>query len=57
MADHHHRNTHWAYGRGRPQQTVNVRKITNWEDLDDEELAALAAADGKQADEDDGTRH
>jgi hypothetical protein len=46
-----------AYGYGRPQRTLNVRRITNWEDLDYSELAALAAADGKQADEDDGTRH
>jgi hypothetical protein len=45
-----------AYGYGRPQQTVNVRKIGSWEDLDDAGSAALAAADGAQVDEDDGAQ-
>jgi len=32
-----------AYGYGRPQQTINVRKIKSIDDLDEEELSILAA--------------
>lgn len=42
-----------AYGYGRPQQTVNVRKITDVADLTDEELAALA----QSRPEEQETRH
>jgi hypothetical protein len=38
-----------AYGYGRPQQTVNVRRILDIGELDDEELLALAqGADAAQ---------
>lgn len=43
-----------AYGYGKPQQTVNVRRINSVEDLDDDELAILAATKEDQV---DGTRH
>lgn len=42
-----------AYGYGRPQQTINVRKITDFSDLSDEELAALV----QQRPQEEGTRH
>jgi hypothetical protein len=35
----------WAYGHGRPVQTMNVRKITSVADLTDEELAAIVGED------------
>lgn len=40
-------NSLLAYGYGRPQQTVNIRKIGNWEDLSEEELTALAQDKGE----------
>lgn len=35
-----------AYGYGKPQSNVNVRVIHSIEDLSDEELAAIAHAEG-----------
>jgi hypothetical protein len=43
-----------AYGYGRPIQTQNIRVISDWAELSDAEVAALAVS-GKRQDE--GTRH
>lgn len=42
-----------AYAYGNPQTTVNLRRIGNWDDLADEELAILA----QSAPEEGRTRH
>lgn len=43
-----------AYGYGRPVQTMNLRRIREIGDLDEEELVALA---GTKEAPSDGTRH
>lgn len=46
-----------AYGYGNPATTINVRRIGDWSDLNDEELAVLAQSAVKKTDEEKGTRH
>lgn len=44
-------------GWGRPQQTLNVRRIADITDLDDEELLALTQHGQRVEDQDGSTRH
>ena len=46
-----------AYGYGRPTQTMNVRKISSWADLTDEELEMLVTSTDEAIASMGGRRH